>query len=190
MNTSTPTTLTMPTTLCILTDGFEEIEAITPIDLLRRAGVEVTLASQLNRLEVCGRNGIQVRAEVLLDAVIGQSFDLLLLPGGPGVQALCEDARVLAITQDHFKQGKWVAAICAAPRILHAAGQLDGHDFTGHASLEADFPALIRDQAVVCSEKLITSRGAGTALPFGLELVKQLCGEAQALEIAASIHTK
>ncbi len=177
------------TALCILTDGFEEIEAITPIDLLRRADVELRTLSQKADLVLTGRCGVKVTADGLLDEAKGKLYDLLLLPGGPGVKTLCEDERVIALVRRHAEAGKWIAAICAAPLIVHRAGVLAHHRFTGHGSIKETLPGLLEDQAVVTSGKLITSRGAGTALPFGLEILKHLVGAEMSRSIAKSIHT-
>lgn len=174
--------------LCILTDGFEEVEAITPIDLLRRAEVDVTLAAQHHRLTLRGRNGIQVQAQVTLDAVDTELYDLLLIPGGPGVKSLREDARVLEICRAHAANGKLIAAICAAPTVLAEAGLLEGKQFTGHASIKEMLPAMIEDAEVVRDGNIITSRGAGTALPFALELIEYCVSAATARKVAESIH--
>lgn len=176
--------------LCILTDGFEEIEAITPIDLLRRAEVNVTLAALNGQPTVRGRCGVEIQTTTSLDAVTEKLFDLLLLPGGPGTTALRDDARVIELTRRHAAAGKWIAAICAAPTILHTAGLLEGHAYTAHDSVKDILPNLLEDEAVVRSGKLITSRGAGTAVPFALELVQQLAGARIADDIAESIHCR
>jgi len=173
--------------LCLLTDGFEEIEAITPVDLLRRGGAEVTLAA-LEKLEVTGRSGIHLVADCLLADELPDSYDLLLLPGGPGVAGLRADGRPAALAKIFTDDGKRVAAICAAPLVLKDAGILSGQPFTAHASTAKELPEALIDQRVVIAGKLITSRGAGTALDFGLALVAELCGQAMADEVAASIH--
>lgn len=173
--------------LCLLTDGFEEIEAVTPIDLLRRAGVEVMVAG-LSSLEVTGRSGIRVTADALLSDVVTDAFDLLFLPGGPGVAGLRADGRPAALARIFQESGKKVAAICAAPLVLKDAGVLGGKRFTVHVSALKELPEAIEGEAVVIDEPLITSRGAGTALPFGLALVEALCGAETAAEIAVSIH--
>lgn len=173
--------------LCLLVDGFEEIEAVTPIDLLRRAGVEVTLAA-LNQLEVTGRNGLRLLADTLLSDELPDAYDVLLLPGGPGVAALRADGRPAAITRIFTESGKRVAAICAAPLVLKDAGVLGGRRFTAHASTHQELPEAITEERVVLDETLLTSRGAGTALDFGLALVAELCGKAMAEEVASSIH--
>jgi protein deglycase len=176
-----------PRVLCLLVDGFEEIEAVTPIDLLRRAGIEVVLAS-LDRIDVTGRCNLRLIADVLLKNALPDSFDLLLLPGGPGVTAMREDGRAAAIASIFHTSGKRVAAICAAPLVLKDAGILAGRRFTGHATIASELPEADFSERVIMDETIITSRGAGTALDFGLALVSELCGQEKAEEIAASIH--
>lgn len=174
--------------LCILTDGFEEVEAITPIDYLRRAGVQLTIASQSDSLSVRGRSDIVLQAEVLLEKVKDEKYDLLLIPGGPGVKALKEDMRVLKMVQDHDKDGRLIAAICAAPTVLQAAGVLKDKEYTAHHSVSDCLPEIVEDASVVRDEHIITSRGAGTALPFALAIVETLFDEDKAIELAESTH--
>lgn len=164
--------------LCIITDGFEEIEAIAPVDILRRAGVEVVVASLSQSIHVTGRNHITMHADGTLDAATGgEAFDLLLLPGGPHVKALREDGRAARLAAEYHAAGRPVAAICAAPTILHDAGLLAGRRFTSHSGVRAELPACRVDEPVVHDGLLITSQGAGTSVAFGLSLVRLLCGE-------------
>ncbi|MEO8615109.1 MAG: DJ-1 family glyoxalase III [Luteolibacter sp.] len=171
--------------LCLLVDGFEEVEAVTPIDLLRRAGVEVIIASLKEGL-VTGRCGIRMMADVLLSDVNPGSFDLLLIPGGPGVAELRSDGRPAALARDFHAAGKTIAAICAAPLVLKDAGLLDGRRFTSHDSVHDELPG-VTDERVVVDGNLITSRGAGTALDFGLALVRHLVGESGVAEVERAI---
>lgn len=169
----------------MLVDGFEEIEAVTPIDLLRRAGAEVTIAS-LREGPVTGRCGIRIEADVLLSEVDPDSFDLLLIPGGPGVAELRSDGRPVLLARDFNAAGKIIAAICAAPLVLKDAGLLDGRRFTSHDSVHDELPG-VTDERVVVDGNLITSRGAGTALDFGLALVRHLVGEAAVADVERAI---
>jgi len=171
--------------LCLLVDGFEEIETVTPVDLLRRAGVEVVMAS-LGQGTVTGRCGIRLEADTTLDVVAPEGFDLLLIPGGPGVAALRADGRPAALARDFSEAGKTVAAICAAPLVLKDAGLLDGRDFTAHSATYGELPGVCSERVVI-DGNLITSRGAGTALDFGLALVRHLAGDAAADEVAKAI---
>jgi 4-methyl-5(b-hydroxyethyl)-thiazole monophosphate biosynthesis len=172
--------------LCLLTDGFEEIETVTPIDLLRRAEVEVTIAS-LGELEVTGRCGMKLIADVKLSDTLPDSYDTLFLPGGPGVANLRADGRPAALAKIFHHAGKRVAAICGAPLVVKDAGILGDRPHTAHASTKDELPYALFDQRVIVDGHLITSRGAGTALDFGLALVAALRGKACAEEIAAAI---
>ena len=173
--------------LCLLVDGFEEIEALTPVDLLRRAGAEVVLASVTGAPVVAGRCGIAVQADARLEDVDPAGFDLLLLPGGPGVKALRADGKPAQLAAAFAKAGKPVAAICAAPTILADAELLAGKRFTAHFSVWDELPAALGTERVVEDGLLLTSRGAGTALDFGLVLVRRLFDDAKAQKIAESI---
>ncbi|MEN9662552.1 MAG: hypothetical protein RL324_1501 [Verrucomicrobiota bacterium] len=177
----------MPNVLVILAEGFEEIEAVTPIDLLRRAGVEVTIAALAPGIHVTGRGGLTLHADTPLAAVEHADFDCVFLPGGPGVKLLRADPRVAAIVRRHAAAGRWLAAICAAPLVLHDAGLLAGRKYTAHPSTAAELTALRADERVVEDGRLITSRGAGTAVDFGLFLVARLVSAAQSAEVARSI---
>jgi 4-methyl-5(b-hydroxyethyl)-thiazole monophosphate biosynthesis len=173
--------------LCLLAPGFEEIETLAPIDLLRRAGAEVTIASLTGEKLVTGRCQVTVQADATLAEVAAQDFDMLLIPGGPGVKALRSDGRPAQLARDYARQGKTVAAICAAPTVLADAGLLAGKRFTAHFSVHGELPQALGNERVVEDAPLITSRGAGTALDFGLALVRRLFGEASACEVAKAI---
>ncbi len=177
----------MPTVLAILPEGFEELEAIAPIDLLRRAGAEVTVAALGATIHVTGRNGLTMHADTTLNAVGENVFDLLFLPGGPGVALMRTDPRVRAVVLRHHKADRWLAAICAAPAVLDDAGLLTGRRYTAHFSVANELTAILADQRVVSDGRLLTSRGAGTAIDFGLLLVSKLSSPDKAAEIARSI---
>ena len=173
--------------LCLLADGVEELELVAPVDVLRRAGAEVVLAVLGDGLEVAGRNGLVLRGDVLLDDVPTEDFDLLLIPGGAAVAVLRQDGRPAALARDFVAAGKPVAAICAGPLVLHDAGLLAGKRFTAHFSVAGELPGAQTGERVLEDGLLITSRGAGTALEFGLALVDRLFGEAKEEEIARAI---
>lgn len=174
--------------LVILADGFEEVEAITPIDLLRRAGVEVTTAALGEAREVTGKHGITVTADSRLADLDGNAFDMLVLPGGPGHQALRASPEVLDLVRGYDGAGKWLGAICAAPTVLHEAGVLARRRYTAHFTVANELTEIVEHEAVVQDGKVVTSRGAGTAVAFGLALVAALVGEEKAREVATSIH--
>lgn len=177
----------MPTVLAILAEGFEEIEAITPIDLLRRAGVTVTSASLAEGMHVTGRSGITVHADTVLSAVATAPFDCLFLPGGPGVKHLRADPRVRALLLRYSSDNKYIAAICAAPLALHDAGLLVGRRYTAHPSASAELPDILSAEPVVVDDRLLTSRGAGTAVQFSLSLIQLLVSSAEAGKIGDSV---
>lgn len=173
--------------LCLMPVGFEEIETVTPIDLLRRAGAEVVVAALQAPLAVRGRSGITVQADALLADVESDAFDLLLIPGGPGVKTMREDGRAMRLAARFASQFRPVAAICAAPVILADAGLLAGRRFTAHFSVHVELHGALGTERVVEDGVIITSRGAGTAVDFGLALVRRLFGQEKADEVAAAI---
>ena len=178
---------TAPSVLVPLAEGFEELEAAAPIDFLRRAGAEVVIASLSEQLNVTGRNGIRVVADTTLSAALERNFDCLLLPGGPGVKYLRANQLIIERVRRHVRDGHWIAAICAAPTVLKDAGLIPGIRFTAHPSVASELPDLISDQRVVRDGRIITSRGAGTAIDFGLEVVSALYGETVAQSVRTSI---
>lgn len=171
--------------LCLVADGFEETELVTPVNLLRRGGVEVVMVSWDGGVAT-GRGGIRLLPDAAFGAVRPDDFELLLLPGGPGVMALRRDGRAAGLAARFHGQGKPVAAICAAPLILKDAGLLEGRAFTAHSSVHDELPGVV-DERVVADGGLITSRGAGTAVDFGLALVGLLAGPEAAAEVARAI---
>jgi protein deglycase len=173
--------------LCLLVNGFEEIETLAPVDLLRRAGAEVVMASVTPEMHVTGRCKVTVHADAALADISPESFDLLLIPGGPGVAALRADGRPAQLATAFAASGKPVAAICAAPTVLADAGLLKDKRFTAHFSVYDELPTALATERVVEDGLLITSRGAGTALDFGLSLVRRLFGKEKAKEVAESI---
>ena len=177
----------MPTVLVILADGFEEVEAFAPVDLLRRGEVEVTVASLNENRHATGRSGITAHADAALSAVQGQLFDLVFLPGGAGVKILRADSRVREIVLRHHAAGRWLAAICAAPTVLLDCGLLDGRRYTAHGSVASELPAILVAERVVTDGRITTSRGAGTAVEFGLHLVALLVSPAKSAEISKAI---
>lgn len=177
----------MPTILAILAEGFEEIEAIAPIDLLRRAGAEVTTAALGDGIHVIGRTGVTIHADTTLAEVLEREFDCLFLPGGPGVKHLRADPRVLRLVRRQQAAGRWLAAICAAPAVLQDAGVIAGRRYTAHFSVAGELPDILASERVVADGRLLTSRGAGTALDFALLLVEKLFSAQKAEEIGLSI---
>jgi 4-methyl-5(b-hydroxyethyl)-thiazole monophosphate biosynthesis len=175
----------MKRVLCLLEKGFEEIEAIAPVDLLRRAGIEVVIAG-VSSMAVIGKCGVRVTADALLGDVSGDHFDALLLPGGPAVMKLRNNEEVVALIRAFHGAGKPIAAICAAPLLLGDAGILKGGRITAHFSTAGELPG-ISGGRVEHEANLLTSRGAGTAIDFGLAFVAMLVGEDAAAEVSQAI---
>ena len=178
------------TVLTLLADGFEEIEATAPIDLLRRADAEVTVASCSDSLDLTGRSNITLRADTLLSKISDPlAFDLLVLPGGPAVFDLRKRTEIIELIRTFADSGKPIGAICAAPLLLLDAGVISSDSTcTAHGSTSNELANLKPNQAVIQNGKIITSRGAGTAVEFGLALIKELFGTDKESEIRSSIH--
>jgi 4-methyl-5(b-hydroxyethyl)-thiazole monophosphate biosynthesis len=177
----------MPTVLTLLAEGFEEIEAVAPIDLLRRAGAEVVVAALGEGIHVTGRSGLTIHADTTLTTVESRRFDCVFLPGGPGTKLLRADSRVRSIVTRQHTDSHWLSAICAAPTVLNDAGVLKGRRYTAHFSVAGELPEMLADERVVADGHILTSRGAGTAIEFGLLLVEKLFSPEKSREIAASI---
>lgn len=159
--------------------GCEELEAVTIIDLLRRAGIEVVTAG-LDAAPVKASRGTVLVPDSTLGAVADQTFDMVVLPGGlPGATNLDADARLKAILARQAEAGRWCAAICAAPLVLANLGLLDGREATSYQGAldTAKHPGIRLSEApVVTDGKLVTSRGPGTAMDFALQLIELLAG--------------
>ena len=176
----------MSRVLVPLAQGCEELEAITITDLLVRAGVDVTTVG-LDHRPVRASRGTTIVPDTTIDAVLDQVFDLIVLPGGlPGADHLRDDENVRALLKNHAEQGKYVGAICAAPKALAAAGLLAGKKATGYPGvLEAlgDENIEVQTSAVEIDGNVVTSRGPGTAMDFALTLIELLEGAAKREEV-------
>lgn len=172
----------------LLGNGFEEIEALTPCDLLRRAGVEVALVG-VNGMEIVGSHKITVRPDIPLDAVHMETMDMLVLPGGlRGVESILHCDAALELTKRAWQAGKFVCAICAAPTILAKLGILSDVPATCYPTKEKEMgDAKLVNAGVVCHDRVITGRAAGSSVEFSLALLEALCGEEEARRIAAQI---
>ena len=163
----------MSRVLVPLAQGCEELEAITITDLLVRAGVEVTTAG-LDDQPVTASRGTTIVPDTSIDTVVDETFDLIVLPGGlPGADHLRDDNNIRLLLKNHAARGKYIGAICAAPKALAAAGLLEGKRATAYPGvLEAlgNDQIRVRDSAIEVDGKVITSRGPGTAMDFALEL--------------------
>jgi 4-methyl-5(b-hydroxyethyl)-thiazole monophosphate biosynthesis len=182
--------------ILLLADGFEEVEALTPVDYLRRAGIEVCTAAIGSAAIVTGSHGIPVTADVILGDLIRQgrasaaSWDAVLLPGGlPGAANLAASAEAGALLRDMAAAGKWVCAVCASPAVvLFPLGLLKGRDFTCFPGMETQVSgASWKEEPVVVDGNIITSRAAGTAAAWAIGIIGKLAGEQAARKIASSV---
>ena len=172
-----------------LAPGFEDIEAIAIVDILRRAGMEVTIAGTTSGL-IESLHGVKIQPDELLSDVPGLSFDMLVLPGGgAGVENLKKDNRVLDLIKEYIEL-KMVGAICAAPTVLKAAGVITGRKLTCYPSEIDEFPDEYVDKPVVVDSNLITSQGPGTAIEFACALVEALGEPEKAAQIYEGVLAK
>ena len=181
----------MARVLVPLAQGCEELEAVTIIDLLVRAGIEVITAG-LEAGPVTASRGVVLLPQITLDEALGRDYDMVVLPGGlPGATHLDNDPRLHQLLQRMAESGKYTAAICAAPRVLANAGLLSGKratSYPGHID-KMDLPDVeYRQEAVVQDGKVITSRGPGTAIDFTLALIEQLIGREKRDEVEAGLQ--
>ena len=188
----TPTTLsTTDTVAVLLATGFEEVEALAVVDALYRAGIRADLISIENERHVASSHGIKVVADLMLDDADLASYTVVFLPGGmPGTLRLKENAQVRAEVLRRAEASLKLAAICAAPSILAELGVLEGRRATanpGFMDALSAGGAQAQSECVVVDGNIVTSRGAGTALELGLELVRQLLGEEAAQQVRESI---
>lgn len=175
--------------LIILHVGFEEMEAVAPGDLLARAGVEISLASMTEERCVPGRSQLVIQAQHgFADAMAHGLYDAVILPGGPGINALRRHPELCQLLRRHHAAGKILACICAAPLLLLDAGLLP-EQYTAHPSTAAELPQA-QTAACVWDGHRLTSRGAGTATEFGLALVAALTDHATCARIAQAICWK
>ena len=167
----------MSTVLVPLAEGCEELEAITIIDLLRRANIQVTTAGLADG-PVKASRGVVLMPDTTLDEALQQEYDMVVLPGGgPGSDRLDKDARIRELLIKMANSEKFTAAICAAPKVLKSAGLLDGRDATCYPGVmdNDQLPGLDTARPVVQDGKVVTSRGPGTAMDFALHLIELLC---------------
>ncbi len=172
--------------------GFEEIEAITVVDVLRRAGLTITMVSVTGSREVEGAHGITVITDELFEYVDHQGADILILPGGmPGSTNLAANHKLGDLLKKYHVEGKWLAAICAAPIVLGGLGILKDRTATCYPGFEPQLEgAEISHAPVVQDGHVITSRGAGTALEFALKLVEVSVGLEKARNLREGLIVK
>lgn len=180
----------MANVLVPLAQGCEELEAVTIIDLLRRAGIRVVTAG-LDAGPVTASRGVVLVPDTTLDAALQEDFDMVVLPGGsPGTENLDQDPRVRELLKKMANSGKFTAAICAAPKVLANAGLLAGKRATSYPGVldQMNLPNVELESAPVVKDgKVITSRGPGTAMDFALELIETLVGREKRDEVEAGL---
>lgn len=177
--------------LVYVATGFEEIEAVTIIDLLRRANIEVTVAG-LGGNSVTGSHGITLLTDLSIEEIDPAEYDYLVLPGGqPGTNNLKNNTKVLESVKNFMQEKKLIGAICAAPMVLWEAGILENRRVTSYPSEKDIFTSAVYEEtAVVKDGNIITSRGVGTAIDFTLELIGEIKGGNVKEEIANKILWK
>lgn len=179
----------MPSVAVLAADGFETIECLTAVDVLRRGGVRATLVSAMPTREVVSSLQIPVTCDALLDEIDFDDYDCIVLPGGlPGATNLRADSRVCDLALD-FAEHKMVAAICAAPFVLGELGVLEGRRATCFPGFEKAFPegAYTGDKVTV-DGNIITASGMASSLPFALEILKALAGDKAVEKVAEGIQ--
>ena len=172
-----------------LADGFEEIEGLTVVDILRRAGVQVHMVSITGEKTIHGSHQIDVQADSLFEEMDFSDTDMLVLPGGmPGTRNLMNHRGLQELLRSYHEKGKYLAAICAAPTVFGDMGLLEGKKATCYPSCREGLAgAEYLTERVVTDGNLTTSRGVGTAIPFALSLIEQLFGKEKSEEIRISI---
>ena len=175
----------------LLADGFEDIEAVAPIDILRRAGVPLTTVG-VTGLRVISSHGLVIETDETLDQVDAAKLDMLVLPGGPGTDNLKASPGVLSLLQTAARDGKLIGAICAAPGILAELGLLNGRRAVCFPTVEETLilhgAHIEKDRQVTHDRNLVTARSAGSAIEFALKLVAMLCGWPASETVRAAIH--
>jgi 4-methyl-5(b-hydroxyethyl)-thiazole monophosphate biosynthesis len=177
------------TKVCVpLAEGFEDIEAVTLIDVMRRGGIEVIVAGVDGSIITSAHN-LKIETDTTIDKVSAEELDLVVLPGGlPGATNLAKSEEVKALLQEMDKKGKFVGAICAAPIALKEAGVLK-EKYTAYPGWEENIrkEGYVSDKKVVEDKNVLTSKGPATAICFGLEIVKKFVGEKKYNQLKAGL---
>ncbi len=169
--------------------GYEEIEALTVVDICRRGGVETDMVSVTGEREVTGSHGICVKTDKVFEELAFEDYAMLVLPGGmPGTRNLEAHSGLMAKVDEFYSKGKYIGAICAAPSIFGHRGILRGKRACSYPSFESHLEgAEVTSGPVEAAGNVITSRGMGTAIEFGLAILGIFCGEEKAVEMAEAI---
>jgi protein deglycase len=179
----------MVTIVVPLAEGFEEIEAVNIIDVVRRSGIEVIIASVDGSKEVRGIHNISIQADRAMEGITADEIDMIVLPGGwGGTKILAEDHNVQTLLKEMDKKNKYISAICAAPFALQKAGVLK-ESFTCYPSVEKqiDHSGYIKEKKVVRDKNILTSQGPATAICFALEIIRTLLGEEKKADVQAGV---
>ena len=180
----------MSRVLLFLADGFEEVEALTVVDLMRRADIDIKTVSISDSKKVIGRSRIAVEADIMQKDADFEGAEMLVLPGGqPGTTYLSRDKHLGKELKKFSAEGKKIAAICAAPTVFGGLGLLDRRRATCYPGCETMLGGaqVVLDEEVVVDDNITTSRGAGTAIPFALELIRQMAGQDMADKVRQGI---
>ncbi|OXU22956.1 hypothetical protein TSAR_002127 [Trichomalopsis sarcophagae] len=186
-------TMAKKTAVCLLAEGAEEMEAIVTVDILRRAGVSVTVASITDKECIKCSRDVKICTDAKIGDIEGQKYDAVILPGGVGWKNLAASAKVGIILKAQESESKVIAAICAAPNVLKAHGIAKGKKITSYPSVKNDLTSdysYIDDQIVVTDGNLITSKGPATAYAFGLAIVEKLVDKETAQKVADGLLYK
>ncbi|QOS39512.1 DJ-1/PfpI family protein [Treponema rectale] len=173
--------------LMVVTDGFEDIEAVGTLAILRRAQLDVTFAA-IDSTHALGRYGVNITDLVNLNKVNFDEYDMLIIPGGPEYIAEENNPEFLKMVMHFASAGKYIAAICAGPTILGHLGLLKGKNYTCFTSMNEDFGGTYVDQYAVVDGKIITGRSAAAVIDFGFAIVETLCGKEYAQKVKNSIY--
>lgn len=183
----------MAKVLVPIADGTEEMEAVIAIDVLRRAKVDVCVASAMpDRKDITASRGVRIVADAHLNDCTGQTWDMIVLPGGmPGASHLHDSAPLLQLLRDQLAGGRWLAAICAAPAVVLARHGLiplaTATCYPAYQQELSEHARAVSQERVAVDGRLITSQGPGTATEFALKLVEVLCGEQVSVEVAKAM---
>ncbi len=175
----------MTKVIVLIYEGFEEIEAMSVIDILRRAGLDVTTVG-VGGILITSGHGVRINTDTRLIDLSAENYNVLVIPGGPGYRNILNNNSVLELVEEFGKKGKLIGAICAAPLVLAKAGLLREKRATVYPGFEKELD-MPRGDRVVVDGNIITSQGPGTAIEFALKLVEQICGQQKAMSIRREI---
>lgn len=181
----------MSSVAIFLVDGFEDIEAMVVIDLLRRANISVDIVSVFNQQFVTSSHKVVVMPDIHLEQCHFDAYDMLVLPGGPGTHKYIESAMLVSGIVEHYHQRKWIGAICAAPYALYQMGILSNETITCFNSVKQNLmntELILTERTVVVDKHLVTGQAAGSTYPFALKLIELLTSEKTACDIATQTY--